>query len=208
MDIAVYSHRQNRKSNTAARLWVLCCLVFLVSSLAYSAKRKRFRAPKAGKTALVTFQNETTMGTRLELYLDGKRCRHRRWLVIPRKTLKRTVRVRAKKELAFALQLVKGGKNPYAACTYMVSFKPMTKQNYLISVRLSKDRKKCHLQLIRLVPDGIYTLVDFDLRKWRDGGRDNGAFCTSYRKSMKNRVRAAEEREDKRYEVPPKKRRR
>jgi len=138
------------------------------------AKPIYYQGPESGATATITFQNESDMQAVIYVYEHGELCKRRRLLKFNNSLGFTKIKINSKNRIAFEYGLKRGKRK---ACVYTLSFLPTSNDHYLVAARTSRNKKKCHLQLIRLHAEGIYSRVNFEIRRPRSSFSNKGAHC-------------------------------
>lgn len=138
-----------------------------------------------GPFAKITFQNESEMDAQIYLYKDGALCKQKRRIQFDNKAGSTVIKFNASKKIAFEYGLYAG---KVGHCVYTISFTPTPNDHYLISARTTEEKTRhtqCHLQLIRMHPEGIYSRVDFEIRTPKAAYSDDEAHCEPVSKEQK-----------------------
>ncbi len=163
------------------RLIVLSIYCVSVFSSAF-AKPALYKEPSSGPTATITFQNESDMHANIYLFEQGLLCKQRRTISFNSSANLKKIKINSRRKIAFRYGLNRGR---LGTCEYTISFTPKQNDNYLVSARTSRNKRKCHLQLIRLHPQGIYSRVDFEIRRPKSAFRDKSAHCFPIEEKLK-----------------------
>lgn len=138
------------------------------------AESKLYREPTSGPTATLTFQNDSLMKAKIYVFENGKQCKRKRFLKVKGAYHLHKFKIHAAKKFAFLYHLSKAG---IGSCTYLISFLPEKNDDYLISARTSNNNRNCHLHIIRLHPKGIFSLVNYEIRRARFTVNNEAAHC-------------------------------
>lgn len=175
-------YKYSGKDGLSRNFLLLVMLLFIIIASTALADNQVYREPGSGPMATLTFQNESLMKAQIYVFEDGKLCKGKRLVKVKGEYHLNKLRIDASRKFAFQYYLNQPG---VGACIYMISFSPRQNDDYLVSARTSRNNRNCHLQIIRLHPKGVYSLVDHEVREPRRAWSSSSAHCFPISESQK-----------------------